>query len=206
MQDSADIPTSTPLDGWLSELGEAQGAPGGGAAAGVMLAIGAALLRMVAEYTDAPRATECSARLIGIRAEALAAVEADGVASAQFGAALALPTDDPARDARVRDAAIAAAESSAQVGAVGIRLTLEVRLLDEIGNRSLLADLAVAAEALRAGIAGALINLHSNRRLARRHGADAAALTALDAEAARLTEGRDEIARIADDLSSQLAD
>jgi formiminotetrahydrofolate cyclodeaminase len=138
MQDSADIPTSTPLDGWLSELGEAQGA------------IGAALLRMVAEYTDAPRATECSARLVGIRAEALAAVEADGVASAQFGAALALPTDDPARDARVRDAAITAAHSSAQVGAVGIRLTPEVRLLDEIGNRSLLADLAVAAEALRA--------------------------------------------------------
>lgn len=206
MQDSADIPTSTPLDGWLSELGEAQGAPGGGAAAGVMLGIGAALLRMVAEYTDEARAAECSGRLVDARADALVAVESDGVASAEFGAALALSTDDPQRDARVRDAAIAAAESSARVGAVGLALIPEVRLLDEIGNRSLLADLAVAAEALRAGISGALINLHSNRRLARRHGADAAALDALDDAGTRLVDARDEIARIADDLASRLAE
>lgn len=207
MQDSPDVPTSTPLDGWLAELGQAQGAPGGGAASGVMLGIAASLLRMVAEYThDEPRAVDCSGRLAEIRAEALAGVETDGIASAQFGAALARPTDDPARDGSVGDAAVAAAESSARLGAVGIRLISEVRLLDEIGNASLGADLAVATEALRAGIAGALITVQSNRTVARKHGADAAALRSIAEAAARLTEARHEAAQIADRLAGQIAD
>src|SRR5690349_2077027 len=123
MDHDADVPTSTPLDGWLAQLGQPNGAPGGGAASGVMLGIAASLLRMVAEYTpDDPRAAECGDRLARTRIEALVAVEDDGVLSAGFGAALALPTDDPERDRRVRDAAMDAAESSTRLGAIGVRL------------------------------------------------------------------------------------
>ncbi|MFS0894676.1 cyclodeaminase/cyclohydrolase family protein [Microbacterium sp. 179-I 3D3 NHS] len=202
MQESDDISTSTPLDGWLAELGRPHGAPGGGAAAGVMLGIAASLLRMVAEYTpDDDRAARCGERLADVRAEALAAVEADGVSSAGFGAALALPADDPDRDARVRDAAVDAAVSSVRLGDVGIRLIPEIRLLADIGNPHLTADLAVASEALRAGISGAIINLRSNVRVAQKHEGSPAEVSALLDSAARMTAARDEVAGIAVDLS-----
>ena len=202
MDHDADVPTSTPLDGWLAELAQPNGAPGGGAASGVMLGIAASLLRMVAEYTpDDPRAEECGDRLARTREEVLAAVEADGVASAGFGAALALPADDPDRDDRVRDAAIDAAESSARLGDIGIRLLPEARLLADIGNRHLSADLAVAVEALRAGIAGALINLRANLQTARAHGATA--LETLDSDASRLSDAVRELAQIGDELSTK---
>ncbi|WP_341947042.1 cyclodeaminase/cyclohydrolase family protein [Microbacterium sp. LWH11-1.2] len=204
MDHDADVPTSTPLDGWLAQLGQPNGAPGGGAAAGVMLGIAASLLRMVAEYTpDDPRATECADRLARMRVEALDAAEADGILSAGFGAALALPAEDSERDARVRDAAIEAAESSTRLGAIGIRLLPEVRVLTEIGNPHLQADLAVAAEALRAGLAGATINLRANLQIARKHDAPAPLRSDLDAEASRLTEAQNAVARIADELAAR---
>lgn len=205
MDDSADVPTSTPLDGWLAELGQPKGSPGGGAASGVMLGIAASLLRMVAEYTpDDPRAEECGGRLARTRAQVLAAVESDGVLSAAFGAALGLPSDDPERDRRVRDAAIDAAESSARLGAIGIRLIPEVRLLGEIGNPQLLADLAVAVEALRAGLSGALINLRSNLQIAKKHAAPQTVVSSLQADGSRLADAKREIEQIAGDLASRL--
>lgn len=205
MDHDADVPTSTPLDGWLAELAQPNGAPGGGAASGVMLGIAASLLRMVAEYTpDDPRAEECGGRLARTREEVLAAVESDGVVSAGFGAALALPADDPERDRRVRDAALDAAESSARLGAIGIRLLPELRLLAEIGNPNLRADLAVAVEALRAGLSGAIINLRSNLRIARKHDAPEEELTVLHAEQSRLGDTARKIGQLAEDLSSRL--
>lgn len=207
MDHDADVPTSTPLDGWLAQLGQPNGAPGGGAASGVMLGIAASLLRMVAEYTpEDPRASECADRLARTREEALEAAQSDGILSAGFGAALALSKDDPERDGRVRDAAIEAAESSTRLGAIGIRLLPEVRVLTEIGNPHLLADLAVAAEALRAGLAGAGINLRANLQIARKHDAPEPVGSALDAEASRLTEAQNAVARIADELAARAGD
>ena len=206
MEHDADVPTSTPLDGWLAELGQPNGAPGGGAASGVMLGIAASLLRMVAEYTpnDDPQAEECGIRLAHTRAEVLEAVEADGVYSAAFGAALGRPADDPERDHRVHDAAMEAAQSSARLGDIGIRLLPEVRLLAEIGNPHLVADLAVAVEALHAGMAGAIINLRSNLQIARKHGTPAAALRPLDDEKSRLVNAQREVAQLTEALSSRL--
>lgn len=207
MEHDADVPTSTPLDGWLARLAQPSGAPGGGAASGVMLGIAASLLRMVAEYTpDDPRASECADRLARTRQEALDAAEADGVLSAGFGAALGMSSDDPERDHRVRDAAIEAAESSVRLGAAGIRLLPELRVLTEIGNPHLVADLAVSAEALRAGLAGAAINLRANLQTAVKHDASASIVSALDTEASRLAEAGNAVARIADELGARSAD
>lgn len=194
---TARVSTSRALDNWLDELAQRGGAPGGGAAAGVVLAVSAALLRMVAAYTDDDdRAAECAERLIGMRVNALRAVEQDGVRSAELGAALAEPAEATGRDARVCEAATAAAASSRELGEVGVALVDELRLLADIGNPHLAADLAVAAGVLAAGIAGASVNLRADLQLARDHQADregslaaepelVAALVALhDAEAA----------------------
>ena len=155
VSDSSRIPASTSLSAWLDRLAQPDGAPGGGAACGVMLALAAALLRMVAEYTpDEPRAEECAGRLVTRRLDALAAAETDGVRSAELGAALRTSKDDPTRDQLVRDAAIEAARLSAVLGDVGVALVDELRLLREIGNPHLAADLAVAGEALAASSCG----------------------------------------------------
>ncbi|WP_223625682.1 cyclodeaminase/cyclohydrolase family protein [Microbacterium sp. EST19A] len=171
MEDSVPVPTSVPLSDWLTELAQPTGAPGGGAACGVMLGISAALLRMVAEYTDDERATASAARLAQLRSDVLSAAEADEVSSAAFGAALALDSEDPEREVQVREAALSAAASSAALGEAGAGLLPELRLLVDIGNPHLAADLSIAADALATGIRGASTNLRANLQTASRHGA-----------------------------------
>jgi formiminotetrahydrofolate cyclodeaminase len=202
MSDDVPVSASTPLSAWLAELAQPSGAPGGGAASAVLVATSAALLRMVAEYTpDDPRASECAERLVSRRTEALDAAQADGLRSAELGAALTLSADDPDRDVRVRDAACAAARSSASIGQVGRALVSELRLLAQISNPQLAADLAVAAAALAAGVAGASINLRADLQTARKHGAPRSALAELHAAARLLAVDRSAAA----DISEQIA-
>lgn len=89
---------------------------------------------------------------------------------------------------------------------LGIALLSEMRVLRDIGNRSLSADLAVAAGALDAGLSGSSINLRANLRTARAHPASAAALAELHVDAARLAEAQQSTARIAEELSAEFDD
>lgn len=162
--------TAAPLDVWLEDLSKATGSPGGGAASAVMLAISAALLQMVARYTpDDPRAADCVGRLTALRRRALAAAEQDGRRSADLGAAMGAPKEEAGRDERIAETAVAASRSSAELGAIGEALVDELRVLSDIGNPALAADLVVAAEALASGLAGASVNLRADVGLARRH-------------------------------------
>ena len=123
MNETTRIPASTSLSAWLDKLAQPDGAPGGGAACGVMLALSAALLRMVAEYTpDDERAEECEHGWSPGASMRSTQLETDGVRSAELGAALRTPTDDPDRDERVRDAATEAARLSAALGEIGVGL------------------------------------------------------------------------------------
>lgn len=196
MEQDARIPASTSLDDWLDQLAQPTGAPGGGAASGVMLAISAGLLRMVAGYTpDDERAGASGTRLAGLLRDALRAAETDGLLSATLGSALAEPADAPGRDRRLRDAAVAAARSSAELGTAGIAISRELDLLAEVGNPHLAADLAVAAHALEAGLAGALTNLRANMGLVEAHRSpdDAVdgALANLEHDEERMSAARD---------------
>ncbi len=170
---TSDGSTPIALSAWLDRLAQADGEQGGGAACGVLLGISAALMEMVARYsTEDQRAAGCAARLADRRREALAAAEADGIRSARLGASLRDPEDDPARDRGIHEAALAAAASSAELGAVGVALVAELALLSDIGNPAVTADLAVAAAALSAGIAGSAVNLRADLELADAHSAD----------------------------------
>lgn len=205
-RDPADVPVSRPMDAWLDALSRATGSPGGGAASGVMLGIAASLMGMVAAYTaESPEASEGADRLTRRRGEALQAVEEDGIVSARFGAALALPADDSARDERVREAAIDAAESVATLGEIGLTLLDEARVLTVIGNPHLAVDLAVAVEALGAGLSGASLNLRANLQLARDHHASESRLDDLDATVARLSDAGRGVAQLAEELSARLS-
>ena len=157
---------AVPLEEWLDRLAQRGGAPGGGSASGVLLGVGSALISMVLSYGD--RSPALSARAAQLRADALADALADATASAALGSALAEPTDAEGRDAHVRDAAIAGARSSARLGATGAAL---VDLLEDTADDvppGLDADLGVAAEAITAGLGGALINLRGDVALIER--------------------------------------
>lgn len=203
---TSDSSTPAALSAWLDRLAQADGGQGGGAACGVLLSIASALMEMVARYsTDDERAIGCATRLSDRRREALAAAEADGIRSAQLGASLRQPDDDPARDHGIHEAALAAAASSAELGAIGIALVAELALLSDIGNPAVTADLAVAAEALSAGTAGAAVNLRADLALADAHSGDEtvpdAALRLAEATQA-LEDARDAASAYAERLSA----
>lgn len=162
-------PAETPLAEWVDRLAHAKGAPGGGAACGVMTGIAAGLLGMVAAYTaDDVEARQAEQRLSRTRRQALNAAEEDGVRSAAFGAALAMD-QGPDRERAVREATVEAVASALDVGRVAASLLEEVRLLADIGNPHVEADLRVAVEALRAALEGTNHTARANLDLLARH-------------------------------------
>lgn len=161
-------PSTTFLADWMDRLAEGDGSPGGGAACGVMTAISAGLLGMVAAYTEGDAAEHARGRLAPTRRAAMKAAEDDGVHSAEFGAALALP-QGPGREAAVRVATVAAIASSLDVGLIAASLVAEVRLLADIANRHVEADLLVAVAALRAALDGVVVTARADIDLLRTH-------------------------------------
>ncbi len=162
-------PAETPLAEWVDRLAQAKGAPGGGAACGVMTGIAAALLGMVAAYTaDDLEARRAEQRLSDKRRLAMRAAEEDGVRSAAFGAALAMEPG-PDRERALRQATVDAVASALDVGRIAASLLEEVRLLADIGNPHVEADLRVAVEALRAALEGTNHTARADLDLLSRH-------------------------------------
>ena len=162
-------PAETPLAEWVDRLAQAKGAPGGGAACGVMTGIAAGLLGMVAAYTaDALEARRAEQRLSDKRRLAMRAAEEDGVRSAAFGAALAMD-QGPDRERAVRQATVDAVASALDVGRIATSLLDEVRLLADIGDPHVEPDLRVAVEALRAALEGTNHTARANLDLLARH-------------------------------------
>lgn len=151
------------VEEWTHALGKSVGSPGGGAGAGVMLAIAASLTSMVAGYTD-PEAgqqdhlQELLARAQDLRKAALQLADDDASASRAFGAAFRLEPGSE-RDAAIREASLGAARSSATLGDCAIDAIEDLSWLAENGNKALIADVVVAFGALRAAVTGARTNV-----------------------------------------------
>lgn len=200
-------PAETPLAEWVDRLAQAKGAPGGGAACGVMTGIAAALLGMVAAYTaDDLEARGAEQRLSDKRRRAMEAAEKDGVRSAAFGAALAMD-QGPDRERAVRQATVDAVASALDVGRIAASLLEEVRLLADIGNPHVEADLRVAVEALRAALEGTNHTARANLDLLARHRTADDQLDPqvvdLEGDLADLAEARAECTRIVAGWSSE---
>src|SRR5256885_8793056 len=103
---------------WLDGLASAAPAPGGGAAAAVQAAVGAALLEMVCNLTiGKPRyaavadaMTAARVEAAAARAEALELADADAKAFSAVSEAYRLPRDQENRPARIQQALAGAAE------------------------------------------------------------------------------------------------
>lgn len=150
------------LEEWLSALSQSNGNPGGGAGAGVMLGIAAALTSMVAGYAEpeppqlAPL-EQIKAAAQQLRIDALRLADQDAAASKDFGAAFA-QDPGPDREQGIARACLQAAESSTRLGAQAAGAIDHLHWLAEHGDRALIADVVVALGALRAAISGARAN------------------------------------------------
>ena len=163
MPDAEEITTQrSTVDEWTHGLSQSTGSPGGGAGAGVMLAIAASLTSMVAGYTETDPAREqrlsaILARAAGLRQTALQLADDDATASRAFGAAFKVDPG-PERDQAIREAAIGAAQTSAELGDHAVAAIDDLAWLAEHGKRAVIADVVVAFGALRAAVAGARTN------------------------------------------------
>lgn len=187
----------------LEALARDQGDPGGGVASGVITAVAAAIAQMVSRYSSTePAAAGIDDRLARLRDAAVAAADDDGRASGALGVALRpVPDeDDVERDRRVVDAAIRAVETSAALGDIALGVWTEIGLIADIGNRHLMSDVAVAADAVAAGLGGAATNLTGGLALIGAHGDPGPADTAHRALRDRLVAARRDARALADRL------
>jgi methenyltetrahydrofolate cyclohydrolase len=161
------------ITAFLDQLAARVPAPGGGATAALHAAQSAALLAMVARYSngakyDAELMNHVVTEADGIRYDALTLAEADAAAFGAVADSYQLPKDTPEQQ-EARSAAIAAATAgAAQPPADVVRLALLlVSLAEELlpaGNRNVITDVAAAAEAARAAAVTAQVNIEVNLR------------------------------------------
>jgi formiminotetrahydrofolate cyclodeaminase len=161
------------VDGYLPSLAARVPAPGGGATAALHAAQAAALMAMVARYSDGPRYAEHAEEIQrvrdtadGLREEALDLAERDAAAFTAVTDAYRLPKGSAGeaarRSAAIADAVLGAARPPAAVVAVaGVVLGLAEVLLP-VGNPDVVSDIAAAAEAARAATT-ARVNIELGR-------------------------------------------
>jgi methenyltetrahydrofolate cyclohydrolase len=161
------------ISDFLDRLADRVPAPGGGAVAALHAAQGAALLGMVARYTTGEKYAAHQVQIGRIITEvdelrgiALRLAEADADAFAAVANAYQLPKstaeERAARMAAAGQALVNAAWPPAQViGVAGMVVDLAEALV-VIGNRNVISDVAAAAEAARAAVATARVNVEIN--------------------------------------------
>ena len=156
---------------FLTRLAARTAAPGGGATGALHAAQAAALLAMVARFSDGPRSDadvvgRVRAAADGLADEALELAEADSAAFEKVIAAYDLPkgTDEEraARSAAIAEALGGAARPQADLMAAAMRLAGLAEDLLPAANRNLITDLGAAAAAIGAAAITAQVNLEAN--------------------------------------------
>ena len=156
---------------FLDQLAARVPAPGGGATAALHAAQAAALLAMVARYSDGARYdAELMNRIIAeadsLRQDALALAEADAAAFSAVAQAYRLPRETEAerqdRSASISSALGGAARPPADVIRTALLLISLAEELLPAGNRNMITDLAAAAVAVRAAVVTARLFIEIN--------------------------------------------
>jgi len=174
------------FDDYLTRLASKAPTPGGGSAAALVAAAGAALVAMVGRICEAnparaPLASRLVAQADGLRAELLAARPRDEAAFEKVVEAQALPKGE-ARTLALAHALRHAAEAPLHAAHLSLEvLRLAARGL-ALGNRNLESDLGCAAEFGAAAIAACAYNVRINHRFMR----DAETIAAQSKRLARL--------------------
>ena len=165
--------SSETINDYLARLASREPTPGGGAAAALHAAQGAALVAMVARYTTGTKYeqhAELVTRIIGsadgLVAQALRLADADQHAFQGVIDAYKLPagTDDlkAARTASIQGALVQAAKTPAQLILVAGAVVDLATELFEVANANVISDVAAAVDAARAAATTARVNIDIN--------------------------------------------
>ena len=162
------------LRGYLDQLASGEATPGGGSAAGLSGAMGAALLCMSARFTIgrekyaafADNAQQVLDEAEQVRGQLAQLTEADAVAYANYRAAVALPKgteeEQAARSAALKAATQASAQVPLHIARRCYRLLELAETLAAHCNPYLVSDVVVAAHLALAGFRSAVINIRMN--------------------------------------------
>jgi formiminotetrahydrofolate cyclodeaminase len=181
------------IGSFLSRLAARTAAPGGGATGALHAAQAAALLAMVARFSDGPRydaetVGRVRAAADGLADEAVELALADQAAFEQVITAYQLPRGTPeataARSAAIADALAGAARPPADLMAASMRLIGLAEELLPTANKNVISDIAAAAAAISAAAVTAAVNIQANL-----HGVKDPALHAELSETADLADG-----------------
>lgn len=164
---------SETLNDYLGRLASRQPTPGGGAAAALHAAQGAALVAMVARFSTGGKYeqhAETTSRIIAgadqLIGQTLGLADADEAAFQAVIASYKLPSESDAeraaRAAAINDALAQAAQPPARlIRLSGAIVDLAAELLD-IANPNVISDIAAAADAARAAATTARVNIDIN--------------------------------------------
>ncbi|NUO56609.1 MAG: cyclodeaminase/cyclohydrolase family protein [Hamadaea sp.] len=159
---------------WLGDLASGEPTPGGGAAAALMAATGAALVGMVTELTIGnPRYADHEAVLADARERAAhlrrLATELADADEAAFGSVIeayrlpkATETEKAGRSAAIQQALAGAAQVPLRLAAVAAEVVELTESILDGANVNVLSDVAVAADAARAALSSAAVNVAVN--------------------------------------------
>jgi len=158
------------LQNFLERLASGDPTPGGGSAAAVMGAMGAALVSMVANLTIGKpryRQVEADMRRLLARADALRAqlsdaMEADVEAFNRVMAAYRLPKDDPERSEAIQTALKQATEVPLHCARLCVAVIELCREAADKGNSNVLSDVGVGVLAAHAALKSCAINVTVN--------------------------------------------
>lgn len=164
---------SETIDDYLGRLASRKPTPGGGAAAALHAAQGAALVAMVARFSSGAKYeqhAEATSRIISaadrLIDEALRLADADEAAFQSVIASYQLPasgnTERATRAAAIQDSLVQAAQPPSRlIRLAGSVVELATELLD-IANPNVISDVAAAADAARAAATTARVNIDIN--------------------------------------------
>jgi methenyltetrahydrofolate cyclohydrolase len=165
--------SSETINAYLARLASREPTPGGGAAAALHAAQGAALVAMVARYTTGlkyEQHAELVQRIISaadrLVVEALRLADADEHAFQGVIGSYKLPSGTEelkaARAAAIQQALVVAAQTPAQlIKLAGAVVDLGAELF-EVANPNVISDIAAAADAARAAASTARVNIDIN--------------------------------------------
>lgn len=158
------------MEAFFDRLASSAPTPGGGAAAGVSAALGAALGCMVCALTVGrpkfaaveTRVRELGQELDAARQMAERLIDEDAAAYGELSAAFKLPKDDPSRAERVRAAASVAAAVPLEIVAIAHATRELLVRLREIGNPNLASDIEAGYHFCHAAMHAAAENVRAN--------------------------------------------
>jgi formiminotetrahydrofolate cyclodeaminase len=164
------------LQQFLDELASKSATPGGGSAAAIMGAMGAALVSMVGNLTVGKKGYEmvesemraAITRAEELRAKATDLIRADIEAFDRVMAAYALPRhaeeQKAARGVAIQEALKAATEVPLSCAALCTEIIALSQVVAEKGNRNVVSDAGVAVAAAYAALKSAALNVYVNAK------------------------------------------